>query len=134
MATKYVNYRTKSVTKSTWAGIYSYIFSDIFISLSFLLLSGLCFVCFLCLSCLSTSLLCIFKKDMFTVCRYLLWILPSTYSPLDYRTFIQTQFMSLKYAAKMLKMASTGASGVPTQPREHQRIVSFMTPFLDYFE
>lgn len=71
---------------------------------------------------------------MFTVQRYLLWILPSTYSPLDYRTFNQTQFMSLKYAAKMLKMASIGATGVQTQPRGHQRIVSLMTPISDYFK
>lgn len=66
--------------------------------------------------------------------RYLLRTPPRTYSPSDYRTFSQTQFMWLRCPAKMREMAAvTGATGVPTLPREHQRTVSFMAATSDYF-
>lgn len=66
--------------------------------------------------------------------RYLLRTPPRTYSPSDYRTFSQTQFTWLRCPAKMREMAAvTGATGVPTLPREHQRTVSFMAATSDYF-
>lgn len=129
VTTKYGTCMTKSVTKSSRAEIsncivsyfYLCVFSEVHVFLCY-------FVCvYQQVCCLSLKETCLLSL------RYLLWTLPSTYSPLDYRTFNQTQFMSLRCAAKMLEVASTGATGVPTLPREHQRTVSFMTASSGYF-
>lgn len=59
--------------------------------------------------------------------RYLLRTLVDKYNPSDSRNFSQTQYMSLRFAANTIRRATvTGATGVPTLPREHQRTVSFM--------
>lgn len=133
VTTKYGTCMTKSVTKSSRAEISNCIVSVIFICVS--LVRSMFFVLFCMCGCLVYQQVCCLslKETCLLSLRYLLWTLPSTYSPLDYRTFNQPQFMSLRCAAKMLEMASTGATGVPTLPREHQRTVSFMTSSSGYF-
>lgn len=126
VTTKYGTCMTKGVTKLSRAEISNCmcVFSQVHVFVLFCMCGCLVYQQVCCLS---------LKEIYLLSLRYLLWTLTGTYSPLDYRTFNQTQFMSLRCAAKRLKMASTGATGVPTLPREHQRTVSFMTASSGYF-